>query len=293
MVDSLPTDLTREQKGQAIELIREFSSAFSRDEYDMGRTKALQHTIDTGSNRPVREALHRHPQAHLDFIDAEVEKLQQLDIIEPSASPWASNVVIVKKKNGQLRLCIDYRRVNALTYKDAYPIPKIDACLDALGGSKYFSSLDLRQGYWQVEIQESDRDKTAFLTRRGLFRFKTLPFGLCNAVSLFQRLQDRILAGLNWFVCLVYLDDIAVFSNSFSQHIERLRLVFERMQAAGLKFNPEKCQLFQKRIAFLGYVVDGQGVSPDPKKVEAIETWPTPANVTELRAWLGLIGYYR
>ncbi len=150
----------------------------------MGRTKAFQHTIDTGDSRPVREALRRHPQAHLDFIDAEVERLLKLDIVEPSASPWASNVVIVRKKCGKLRLCIDYRRVNALTYKDAYPIPKIDACLDAMGGSKYFSSLDLRQGYWQVEILESDRDKTAFVTRRGQFRFKVLPFGLCNAVGL-------------------------------------------------------------------------------------------------------------
>jgi hypothetical protein len=217
----------------------------------MGRTKILQHTIDTGSNRPVREALRRHPQAHLQFIDSEVDRLLKLDIVEPSASPWASNIVLVQKKNGQLRMCIDFRKVNALTYKDAYPIPKIDACLDVLGGSKFFSSLDLKQGYWQVEILEGDRDKTAFVTRRGQFRFKVLPFGLCNAVGIFQRLQDKILAGLHWTHCLVYLDDLCVFGSTFSEHLERLEMIVQRIQAAGLKFNPEKCKLFKSVSIFL------------------------------------------
>lgn len=131
------------------------------------------------------------------------------DIIEESASPWSSNVVLVRKKSGKLRFCIDYQKLNTLTYKDSYPIPKIDSCLDVLGGSKFFSSLDLRSGYWQAEIDSRDRDKRAFETRKGQFRFKVLPFGLANAVSLFQRLQNSSLAGLNWFMCLVYLDDIA------------------------------------------------------------------------------------
>ena len=293
LIDSLPPDLTTDERRRASDLVRKYSSAFSRDEYDMGRTKVFQHTIDTGDNRPVREALRRHPQAHLEFIDSEVDRLLQLDIVEPSASPWASNVVLVRKKNGQLRMCIDYRKVNAVTYKDAYPIPKIDACLDALGDSRYFSSLDLRQGYWQAEIVDSDRDKTAFVTRRGQFRFKVLPFGLCNAVGLFQRLQDSVLAGLNWFICLVYLDDIAVFSRTFDEHLERLELVIRRMQVAGLKFNPDKCRLCQRRINFLGYVVSANRIDPDAGKVSAILSWPVPTNLTELRAWLGLIGYYR
>jgi hypothetical protein len=181
-----------------------------------------------------------------------------------------------------------------MVYKDAYPIPRIDACLDALSGSAWYSSLDLRSGYWQCALKsERDKDVTAFICRKGQFRFTVLPFGLCNAVSLFQRLQDRILAGLNWFSCLVYLDDIAVFGKNFQEHLERLRAVFERMRAAGLKFNPDKCHLFQRQIAFLGYVVSQTGVSPDPKKVETILSWPQPTNVTELRAWIGIIGYYR
>lgn len=193
----------------------------------------------------------------------------------------------------KLRMCIDYRKVNALTYKDAYPIPKIDACLDVLGGSRRFSSLDLRMGYWQAEILPSNREKTAFVTRQGQFRFKVLPFGLCNAVGLFQRLQDRVLAGLNWFTCLVYLDDVAVFSKTFSEHVTRLEMVFDRMRAAGLKFNPEKCRLFQRKMDFLGFVVSAKGVEPAADKVEDVKDWPSPKSVYEVRAFLGLIGYYR
>ena len=134
LVENLPVDLLPDEKREAENLIREYASSFSKDDYDLGRTKVLQHTIDTGLNRPVKEALRRHPQVHQEFIDKEVNKLLDLDIIEPSASPWSSNIVLVRKKTGKLRMCIDFRRVNALTYKDAYPIPKIDACLDALGG---------------------------------------------------------------------------------------------------------------------------------------------------------------
>lgn len=191
MVDGLPAELSPAERKRAEEFICSRAAAFSKNAYDMGRTKVLQHTIDTGNNRPVREPLRRHLQAHLDFIDNEIERLLKMDIIEPSASPWSSNIVLVKKKNGQLRTCIDYRRVNALTYKDAYPIPKIDSCLDALGGSTYFSRLDLRTSYWQVEILPEDRDKMAFVSRLGQHRLKDFPFVLCNAVGLFNAIKTE------------------------------------------------------------------------------------------------------
>ena len=293
VIDRLPSDLTEKEREVAIKFIHEHANVFSRSEFDIGRTKLIPHHIDTGVNRPVKQQLRRHPQVYLKFIDKQVQKMLDNDIIEESASPWSSNVVLVAKKDGKLRFCIDYRKVNSLTYKDSYPIPKIDACLDVLSGSRFYSTLDLRSGYWQAEIAEVDRDKTAFVTRMGQFRFKVLPFGLANAVSLFQRLQDRILAGLNWFICLVYLDDIAVFSANYQEHLERLRQVVDRVTAAGLKFNPDKCSLFQRKISFLGYTVSARGVEPDEGKIKTILTWPTPQNVTELRAWLGLIGYYR
>jgi hypothetical protein len=293
MVGKLPDDLTAVQKERVRSLLYEFAGSFSKDQYDVGHTDLLTHAIDTGNSQPVRETLRRHAQTHLEFIDAEVEKLLQMGIVSPSMSPWASNIVLVTKKGGQLRLCVDYRRVNAVTRQDSYPIPRVDACLDVLGNSTIYSSLDLRSGYWQCGIREEDKDKTTFLTRRGAFRFNVLPFGLCNAVSLFQRLQDKILAGLNWFVCLVYLDDIAVFSSGFDEHLMRLRLVFMRMREAGLKFNPEKCRLFQRQMVFLGYLINKDGVRPDVEKVEAVRTWPEPKNVTEVRTWIGLLSYYR
>ena len=250
MIDQLPSYLSTVERQEAINFVKKYAVAFSKSEFDIGRTRLIPHKIDTGNNRPVRQQLRRHPRAHLQFIDDEVQKILDNDIVEASASPWSSNVVLVAKKNGKLRFCVDYRNLNALTYKDSYPIPKIDSCLDTLGGAKYFSTLDLRSGYWQVEIEESDRDKTAFVTRMGQFRFKVVSFRLTNAVSVFQRLVDRVLSGLNWFTCLCYLDDVCVFSESFEQHLERLAQMIERIQAAGLKLNPEKCRLFQRRLSF-------------------------------------------
>ena len=154
-------------------------------------------------HRPFKQPLQRHPLAHLETIDKHVSEMLQNDVIEPAVSPWASNVVLVRKANGQLRFFVDYRQLNLHTYKDSYPLPRIETCLDSLGGSKFFSSLDLRSGYWQAAIDPGSADKTAFVTRRGTFRFKVFSFGLTNAPALFQRLMDLVLAGLTWEVCLV------------------------------------------------------------------------------------------
>ena len=161
----------------------------------MGRTTLVEHTIDTGSNRPMRQCLRRHPRAHLEEIDQQVEELQN-DFVEPAASPWTSNVVLVKKKDGSHRLCVDYRRMNAVTYKNSYPLPHIDTYLGSVNGAVWFSTLDVRSGYHNIPIKEADRDKTAFITRRGCFRYKVMPFGLTCAPSVFQRLVDLVLSGL-------------------------------------------------------------------------------------------------
>jgi transposase InsO family protein len=293
ILDAFPVELTDDQRHKAEEFVIDNASLFSASEYDIGRTHLVQHRIDTGENRPFKEALRRHPIAYLPVIDQHVNDMLHNDIIEPSASPWSSNVVLIKKRDGDLRFCIDYRRLNNLTYKDSYPLPRIDACLHSLGGSKYFSTLDLRSGFWQTSIDPRDRDKTAFVTRRGTFRFKVLSFGLANAPSLFQRLMDLVLVGLTWETCLVFLDDIIVFSETFEQHLERLSAVFVRLQQAQLKLKPSKCHIFQLRVSFLGHVVSESGIEPDPEKVEAVKTWPRPKNLTEVRAFVGLAGYYR
>ena len=172
-------------------------------------------------------------------------------------------------------------------------MPRISSCLDALGGSQYFSTLDLRSGFWQTALDTRDADKTAFITRKGQFRFKVLSFGLVNAPSLFQRIMDLVLVGLSWESCLVYVDDIIVMAPTFEQHVERLTRVFDRLKEAGLKLKPEKCRLFQRRVIFLGHIVSGQGIEPDPQKVTAVTDWPAPKSLSELRSWLGLASYYR
>ena len=152
----------------------------------------MEHTIDTGDHRLIHQGLRRHLRAHLDIIDSQVSDLLKNDFIEPAASPWASNVVLVRKKDGSHRLCVDYRAVNAVTYKDTYPLPHIDTCLESMDGSEWFTTLDLRSGYHNIPIKEADRDETAFITRRGSFRYKVLPFGLSTAPSVFQRLMDLV-----------------------------------------------------------------------------------------------------
>ena len=190
--------MTEAEKDKVDELLRDYDDIFSKSTYDMGRTHLVEHSIDTGDHRPIRQPLRRHPMAHLDEIDQQVNDLLENDFIEPAASPWAANIVLVRKKDGSHKLCVDYRAVNSVTYKDAYPLPHIDTCLGSMDGAMLFSTLDLRSGYHNIPIRESDRDKTAFITRRGCFRYKDMPFGLTCAPSVFQRLMDLVLCGLTY-----------------------------------------------------------------------------------------------
>jgi len=237
----------------------------------MGRTNLVEYTIDTGSNRPIRESLRRHPRAHLDEIDRQVDESLQNDFVEPTASPLASNVVLVKKKDGSFRLCVDYRRLNSVTYKESYPLPHIDTCLGSMNGAVWFSTLDLRSGCHNIPIKAIDRDKTAFITRRGCFRYKVMPFGLTCAPSVFQPLINLVLCGLTYETCLVYLDDIIVLSPDFDSHVERLEEIFRRLRAANLKLHMKKCSLFQQRVHFLGHVLTESGIEVQPEKVSVVQ----------------------
>ena len=217
----------------------------------------------------------------------------QQGIVQPSTSPWSSPVVMVKKRDGTWRFCIDYRKLNAVTHQDAYPLPRIDETLDSLAGSTYFTTLDLAAGYWQVGIEECDKEKTAFSTRRGHFEFNVMPFGLTNAPATFQRLMECVLAGLTGEQCLIYLDDIIVFSSTFDEHLQRLANVFAALRGAGLKLKPSKCFFAQKEVHYLGHVISTAGVSPDPAKTEVVSSYPIPTDSKQLRQFLGLANYYR
>lgn len=214
-------------------------------------------------------------------------------MIEPAASPWAANIVLVKKKDGSYRCCIDYRGLNSVTIKDRYPLPRADDCVSAMAGTAWYSTIDLRQSYHQVKVTEADRDKTAFICPHGMYRYRHMPFGLCNAGATFQPLMDLVMAGLHLEACLVYLDDIVVYSKTAEEHIQRLQMVFERLRTAGLKLKPEKCVFLQKSVSFLGHVISEKGVATDPAKIEAVTSWPTPTSLTEVRAFTGLASYYR
>ena len=275
------------------ELLVRHAKSFSQSENDLGRTNAIAHHIDTDSAKPIRQQLRRYPPAHVEAISNHVDSMLAQGIIQPASSPWASNVVLVRKKDSSYRCCIDYRQLNAVTKRDAYPLPRIDACLDSMSEARWFSTFDLRSSYHQVPVAEEDTDKTAFICPRGMYKFKMMPFGLCNAGATFQRLMDVILSGLHPDVCLVYLDDIIVHSKTTEQHLERLEAVFTRLSEAGLKLKPEKCRFFQRSVSFLGHVISYEGIATDPEKTRAVAEWPPPSSVKELRAFVGLASYYR
>ena len=293
MMADLPDELTDEQRDKVKNVLIQNRKILSTGEYDIGRTHLVEHRIDTGEHRPIRQPLRRHAFQHLTYIKDEVTRMEAHGIIEPAASPWASNVVLVRKKDGTLRFCIDYRKLNSVTYKDSYPLPLIDNCLNALAGSSWFSTLDLRSGYHNIPIAEEDRDKTAFVTPGGCFRFTVMPFGLTCAPSVFQRLMDVVLCGLSYLTCLVYLDDIIVFGRSFEEQLTRLNEVFERLEKANLKLKPSKCSLCQRSVQFLGHVVSKEGITMQEEKIAAIRDWPPCQTVSEVRAFMGLSGYYR
>ena len=264
------------EREQLFHLLVEYRDIFAASSADLGRTTKVQHGIHTGEHPPIRQSVRRVPAAHREQAREGVQDMLQKGIIRPSSSPWASPLVLVRKKDGSMRFCVDYRQLNSVTRKDAYPIPRIDETLDTLSGSCIFTTLDLLSGYWQVEVRPEDREKTAVCTSERLFEFNVMPFGLCNAPATFQRLMDCVLAGLHWQSCLVYLDDVLILGRSFSEHLHNLRDVFDRLREAGLKLKPSKCTFGQKEVAFLGHIVSDQGIAPDPAKVAAITNWPTP-----------------
>ena len=226
-------------------------------------------------------------------MKSHINQLLEAKVIRESCSPYASPIVLVRKKNGSLRLCVDYRLLNTKTRKDAFSLPRIEESLDALCGARWFSTIDLASSYNQVPVAEEDKPKTAFCTPFGLFEFNRMPFGLCNAPGTFQRLMQRMFGGQQGQSLLLYLDDIIVFSSSVSEHLQRLEAVLDRLQQEGLKVKLEKCAFFQQQVNYLGHVISSQGVSTDPAKIEAVATWPRPRQVSELRSFLGFASYYR
>lgn len=215
-------------------------------------------------------------------------------IIEPSESAWSSPVVIVKKRDNSRRFCVDFRRLNDVTIKDAYRLPHIQATLDKLRGAQYLSTLDLKSGYWQIPLAKESKPLTAFtVPGRGLMQFKVMPFGLHSAAATFQRLMDRVLGPELEPNVFVYLDDVIIVSKTFTQHMSQLKMVFARLRAARLKINIDKCKFCVPSLRYLGHFIDKNGIQTDPEKVQAIKEWPIPHNIRQIRKFLGLASWYR
>jgi len=246
LLDRTSKNLSRNQKGEVRKLLKEFRNLFAVSDNDLGHTNVVKHKIDTGDSRPIKQPPRRTPVALREEVEKHIDNMLERNVIEPCDGPWSSGIVLVKKKDGSTRFCVDYRQLNACTLKDAYPLPRIDDSLEQLSGNKWFTTLDLCSGYWQVEVDEQDRPKTAFATKRGLFQFRSMPFGLVNAPATFERLMENVLHGLQWDICLVYLDDIIVMAKDFEGMIENLRQVFGRLQDAGLKLNRKSVVCLRK-----------------------------------------------
>ncbi|KAL7882597.1 hypothetical protein SRHO_G00002550 [Serrasalmus rhombeus] len=287
------SDLTDQQQVELGHLLQKWTSVFAQNEEDFGCTDAIHHSIPTGGALPIRERFRPLPPKMYQEMRTLLADMLNSGVISESSSPWAAPVVMVRKKDGNWRFCVDYRKLNSVTLKDAFPMPRIEETLTTLTQAQWFSTLDLASGYWQVGVHPDDQPKTAFATPLGLFQFRRMPFGLCNAPATFQRLMQHCLRGQVAEFLFVYLDDIIVYSADFSLHLQHLEQVFERLSRYGLKLRPDKCNLLQKQVKFLGHVVDGCGVRPDPEKIAAVQEWAVPTTIKEVRAFLGLAGYYR
>ena len=266
------------------DLLIRYQHVFAQSSEDLGRTDRVQHKINTGVAAPCRQPPRRQPIGKRDIEKQEVLKMLERNVIEPSNSAWSSPIVLVTKKDGSTRFCVDYRHVNDLTVKDAYPIPRVDECLDSLSGSKWFNCLDLNSGFWQIGLDPTDKEKTAFATSLGLYQFTVMPFGLANAPSTLERLMEDVMRGLQWEVCLIYMDDVIVPSATFEDSIARLELVFQRLSEANLKLKPSKCILFQRQVKLLGHIVSEEGISTDNAAVSWMRSLKRPTG--QVARWL-------
>ncbi|KAL4152656.1 hypothetical protein QTP88_000489 [Uroleucon formosanum] len=291
--------LNKEEYDSLMTICKQFSDIFHLEGDKLSCTNAVYHEINVNpATQPINERPYRLPYKHKQEIDKQIQKLQEDDIIAPSRSPWNAPLLVVPKKptvdgTAQYRVCVDFRKLNQVSVGDAFPLPNITEILDQLGKSKYYSTLDLSQGYHQVPMHPDHQSKTAFSTDKGHFEFLRVPFGLKGAPETFQRLMNTVLTGLNGLKAFVYLDDIIIYALNITDHSKKLEEVFKKLREFNLKLNPSKCSFMRKEVNYLGHVITDKGVKPDPQKIKCVLGFPIPTNTKELKSFLGLSGYYR
>ena len=287
-------DWPEELQKDARAVLHKHKEMFAMTKIDHGKAKDAEHKITLTDDRPFKQPFRRIPPNMLDEVKEMIDEMLSIGVIVHSKSPWCSPVVLVRKKDGKMRMCIDLRMLNSRTVRDAYALPRVDETLDALSGSTVFTSLDLKWGYWQVPLDAESQPLTAFTVGPlGFYECTRMPFGLTNAPATFQRLMENTLGGLNLSCCIIYLDDIVVYARTIPEHLERLDEVLTRIGNAGLKLRPKKCFYFKSKLDYLGHVVSADGISTQPRKIEAVRNWPRPVTVHDVKAFLGFVGYYR
>ena len=287
------SDLTGADLTALAHFILQWDEVFVRPDTPLGQTNRAVHVIDTRGALPIKVRARPIPMAKREACAQQLEDMLADGIVVPSTSPWSAPVVMAQKKDGTLRFCVDYRSLNEVTVKDCYPMPHIEDCLEALGGNTWYCSVDLASGFWQVALDPASQPMTAFATDRGLFEFRVMPYGLCNAPATFERLMDTLLRDLIGQGLVLYMDDVTVYGTTVSQVLERLDLLFARLASAGLTLKPKKCTLFSHQIEFLGHVISASGMHTQPDKIARVRDWPTPRTQKQVRSFLGLAAYYQ
>ena len=273
-------DWNRSLQQQVCELLMEFQDIFALSDLELGKTNLVKHHIPVTNPVPFKDSHTRIPPSQFEPLRKLLKNMEEVGAIRKSNSPWSSSIVLVKKKDGNLRFCIDLRKLNARTVKDAYALPRIEETLDYLAGSKWFSMLDLKLGYWQVELDEESKPLTTFTAGPlGLYECERMPFGATNAPATFQRMMETCLGDLHLNWCLIYLDDIIVFAKTQQEAITRLGTVFQKLREARLKLHPSKCELFKTSLLYLGHIVSEDCIKTDPKKIDTVLQWPVPVTI--------------
>ena len=284
----------KEKDIKEIPVVRNFPDVFPSELPGLPPDREIEFSIDlTPGTAPISKSLYRMSPAELKELKRQIKELEEKQFIRPSMSPWGAPVLFVKKKDGSWRLCVDYRELNKVTIKNRYPLPRIDDLFDQLQGSRVFSKIDLQSGYHQLKIKDGDIPKTAFRTRYGHYEYVVMPFGLTNAPAAFMDLMNRVFKPfLDQFV-VVFIDDILIYSKTEEEHAQHLEIVLQILRKHKLYAKLKKCDFWLNKVSFLGHIISGEGISPDPTKIQAIVDWKRPTTVTEIRSFLGLAGYYR
>lgn len=284
-------NLTPEESRKLQELIE---GHFKDEPETLGKTDRVKHVIDTGDTPPIKQRYYTVSPARQTLINEELDRMLQLGVVEPSQSPWSSPIMLLDKPDGSKRFVVDFRAVNAVSRKDAYPLPQVTTILDRLRDARYLSSLDIKSAYWQIELEETSKEKTAFsIPGRGLYQFITMPFGLCGAPATWQRFVDTVLGPDLEPNVFVYLDDIIIVTSTFEKHLEVLAEIFRRIREAKLTLNREKCKFCRSELKYLGYTVSVDGLRVDPDKIKAIVDIPVPRSQKEIRQFTGMASWYR